>query len=225
MNFGNEIFPCVVSMVKVHYYGKQEVVVNCEYVVDYSTLKGVHLEKKFAFEKKVLLDENFDGSENSEMFVQLRQGVSEMVISNPKVFKVFGMRMSRCVVETHDLVVLCEETLGQGKYVEALFGGVENLPPPILQKFHRVFVEGAFARELRREMEKLQNVCIFPTSSTRLNQRHIFLANSQKNFDQDEKLAALPTGNKYTYGKEVEHQKAFAFDTQYPRSVHLVVGI
>ena len=72
--------------------------------------------------------------------------------------------MTKCVVETHDLVVLSEETLPQGKYVELLLTGVnENLPPPVSQVFHKVFVKGAFARELQREMKKPVNVCIYPS--------------------------------------------------------------
>ena len=57
-------------MVKVHYYGNKEVKVDCEYVVDYSTIGGRHYDKKFAFEKKVLLDENFNALSKRYLAIQ-----------------------------------------------------------------------------------------------------------------------------------------------------------
>ena len=155
-------------MAKVHYNVKQEVEVECEFEVKYSTFDGENFEVRYKCEAEVPVDEDFDGSLNPKVYSFLRARVSLRVISIPRVFKILGMRITRFVVVTHDLVVLSEVTYKQGKYVETLLYDVdENLPPPVPLVFHNV--EGEFSRELQTEMEKPVVVYLYPLLTDRLD--------------------------------------------------------
>lgn len=76
--------------------------------------------------------------EDPQVYGQVEGIIAINMLHIPKMFKVLGMRMTRFVVVSHDLVVLSEETLYQ--------------PPPIPLIFRNV--EEEFSRELQSEMEK-----------------------------------------------------------------------
>ena len=134
-------------MAKVHYNVKQEVNIDCEYIVDYCTYKGDRRMKSVSFETTVEVGKEFEYAwEDPQVLAEVEGNIEVYVLRIPKTSKVYGMIMTRFVVVSYDLVVLSEVTPKQ--------------PAPTPLMFH--VVEEGFSIELQTEMEKPWGVCLCP---------------------------------------------------------------
>ena len=96
-------------MVKIHYFGTEEVQVTCDVDISFVSIHGVQTTRRKTMTKRLLLDEKFDGRKDSEMFSLLREEFDQRTrdwdLSNyPIIHAILGIELVNYSFKVDDLM-------------------------------------------------------------------------------------------------------------------------
>ena len=96
-------------MVKIHYFGTEQVEVTCDVDVVASSINGEVIKERKTMSKRMLLDEGFDGKKGSEMFSLLREDFEQRVRESdfsdqPNIHAIIGVKLVTYKLKVDDLI-------------------------------------------------------------------------------------------------------------------------